>query len=74
VAELLLGVDSLVASERTHELVDVERALGRLASGSYGRCAVCGEPIPLARLQVQPTARRCVSCKAEWERRTNTPG
>jgi DnaK suppressor protein len=39
------------------ELAEVRNALGRMASGSYGLCQECGEPIPLARLRAFPTAR-----------------
>ncbi|MFC7404561.1 TraR/DksA family transcriptional regulator [Georgenia alba] len=35
-------------------------ALDRLAAGTYGRCEVCHEPIPAARLEVRPAATRCV--------------
>jgi DnaK suppressor protein len=65
--------------EREHEmslannsrdlLVQVERALGRLDAGTYGRCEDCGKPIPKARLQAFPRATLCVSCKQREERR-----
>jgi RNA polymerase-binding transcription factor DksA len=41
-------------------LTDVDAALARLAAGTYGRCAVCGEPIPAARLEARPTTDRCI--------------
>jgi RNA polymerase-binding transcription factor DksA len=44
-------------------LVDIEAALARLESGTYGRCASCGEQIPPARLEAIPAAKVCVSCK-----------
>src|SRR5207244_1416056 len=44
-------------------LVDIEAALGRVESGSYGRCASCGEQIPSARLEAMPAATVCVTCK-----------
>ena len=65
--------------EREHEmslannsrdlLVQVERALGRLDAGTYGRCEECGNPIPKARLQAFPRATLCVTCKQREERR-----
>ena len=65
--------------EREHEmslannsrdlLVQVERALGRLDAGTYGRCEDCGRAIPKARLQAFPRATLCVSCKQREERR-----
>ena len=50
-------------------LLQVERALGRLDAGTYGRCENCGNPIPKARLQAFPRATLCVSCKQREERR-----
>ncbi len=42
-------------------LADVDAALARLRAGGYGRCEVCGEPIPAGRLAARPTARTCVA-------------
>lgn len=60
-----IGVgESLEASlERT------ERALAKLAEGSYGRCDACGEPIRLARLKAQPDSALCVACAGSARRR-----
>lgn len=54
-------VASLVrqAEER---LAEVEAARARLEAGEYGRCESCGRPIPGPRLELRPTARRCVAC------------
>ncbi|MGH8926706.1 MAG: TraR/DksA family transcriptional regulator, partial [Acidimicrobiia bacterium] len=40
----------------------VNRALDRIAAKSYGICESCGQPIPVARLEVLPYATECVSC------------
>ena len=50
---------ALVGQAERH-LADVEAALARVAEGTYGRCEVCGRPIPAARLEARPTATRCV--------------
>jgi DnaK suppressor protein len=39
---------------------DVLRAFEKLDEGSYGRCDVCGKPIPEARLEALPWAVLCV--------------
>jgi DnaK suppressor protein len=44
------------------ELADVERALARIADGSYGICANCGKRITVARLDARPTATLCIDC------------
>ena len=49
------------------EIVQVEAALQRLDSATYGDCADCGEPISLQRLLVQPAAQRCAECQAAHE-------
>ena len=41
---------------------DLDEALARLETGTYGRCERCGRPIPAERLAVRPAARTCVSC------------
>ncbi|OLT44957.1 hypothetical protein BJF86_11050 [Serinicoccus sp. CNJ-927] len=41
-------------------LTQVRAALAALDDGSYGRCIVCGEPIPEGRLQARPWATTCV--------------
>lgn len=46
-----------------------QRALERLADGSYGVCEQCGEPVGKYRLQAFPRATQCVACKQKSERR-----
>ena len=50
-------------------LAQNERALARIASGTYGVCESGGEPIGKARLQAFPRATLCVVCKQREERR-----
>jgi len=54
-------------------LAEIDRALQRLADGSYGHCAACGSEIALARLQSTPQALRCVACEALQERGASKP-
>jgi RNA polymerase-binding protein DksA len=49
-------------------LAEVEDALARMDSGSYGKCASCGDAIDLARLKAMPTASYCFACKEQHER------
>lgn len=44
-------------------LVDVDKALARLAKGNYGICKYCDQPISEKRLLARPTSSACVSCK-----------
>ena len=47
------------------ELSRVEGALRRMENNEYGDCFVCGEPIPLRRLESDPSVTRCVECAAD---------
>lgn len=41
-------------------LQETNEALDRFADGSYGQCAVCGDPIPFERLEALPWTSTCV--------------
>jgi len=59
---------TLLANTR-ESLFQTERALARIADGSYGTCESCGEGVGKLRLQAFPRATLCVSCKQRQERR-----
>ncbi|MEW6143608.1 MAG: TraR/DksA C4-type zinc finger protein [Thermodesulfobacteriota bacterium] len=59
-------VDALDETLRT-ELNQVNSALSRVEKNEYGICAVCDDPIPVARLEALPYTDRCVSCASESE-------
>src|SRR6185436_8241217 len=44
------------------EIEAIDRALARIAGGSFGRCTSCGRAIPTSRLRALPTADRCLNC------------
>ena len=46
-------------------LADAEHALDRIEMGTYGICEVCGDPIPMERLEARPEARYCVTHQRE---------
>jgi DnaK suppressor protein len=54
---------SLLAAAQ-QRLADLDRAIGRSAHGSYGRCQACGRPIPADRLRARPAAATCLDCAA----------
>jgi DnaK suppressor protein len=60
-----------VARVLMDDIVQVDRALERLAAGSYGLCDDCGQMIPPKRLEARPTATLCVSCQSKREMRAN---
>lgn len=67
-AELLADVSHAEIERDVQEVRDIDGAIGRLAAGTYGQCVRCGAPIPAARLDVYPTAKRCLPCQQQHER------
>jgi DnaK suppressor protein len=58
---------SLSENERMR-LREVDEALDRIESGTYGICEECGGPIGLKRLEVRPVAKYCVPCLTKLEK------
>lgn len=61
------SLELLARDEAT--LGEVEDALARIESGTYGLCEECSEPIAKARLDAVPHARNCVVCQRALEAR-----
>ena len=55
--------------EVTKYVDEIDRALERMANGTYGLCVPAGRRITLERLEALPYAETCVDCKARAERR-----
>lgn len=52
----------------------IHQSLRDIEEGTYGICAVCGEPIDAARLKARPVARHCIHCKTAMEKRERLVG
>lgn len=63
-ATQLESQDALGGLEKSklQEVRQIREALQRIAQGSYGVCAQCGEMIAPKRLEALPTATKCISC------------
>ena len=57
-------IAALLESARAR-LIDLDAALERLDTGTYGRCEQCGIVIPDERLAARPETRTCVACARE---------
>ena len=54
--------------ERESRLIaKIKQALVLIAEGTYGTCEICGEDIPLKRLEARPVTTQCVECKTREE-------
>lgn len=62
---------------KVHEqskLNDINKALNKFKTGTYGKCEKCNKEIPLERLEAMPSAKLCMSCEKEKEaHEINTP-
>ena len=58
-----------IANNERDLLDQTERALERVAGGTYGVCESCGGAVGKARLQAFPRATLCITCKSRSERR-----
>ena len=61
------NISLAMVAQQQQQLQAIEVAIQRHKAGTYGRCAGCGDEIPLARLQALPFAQRCAACQEEWE-------
>jgi DnaK suppressor protein len=68
-AQEISDYTTTVATEKVLEddLKDIEGALKRIASGTYGVCKYCHKEINPKRLIARPTASSCVECKTELQ-------
>lgn len=55
--------DLSIEEHEAHLLHEIDAALDRVGSGTFGVCAACGEPIANDRLEALPWAARCISCQ-----------
>jgi DnaK suppressor protein len=63
-----LAVISRLEDSELHRLEEIDHALAKIASGEYGRCERCHEPIEKERLEALPATRYCARDAREVER------
>lgn len=60
---------TLSLMEKEEEVVaEIDRALGRIAAGTYGLCEECGTEVLRERLKYIPYTRHCVDCARKLEK------
>ena len=57
------------ASQEGHYLRSLDEALERIERGEYGFCLECSDLITTKRLEVVPSAKLCITCKSEREKK-----
>ena len=48
-------------------LKDIDSSLDKISKGTYGICEECEEKISEKRLEANPVARYCITCKRQME-------
>jgi DnaK suppressor protein len=61
--------DFAVVRQDIQDVRDIDGAYQRIAAGTYGTCIVCGKDIGYERLLAYPTAKRCIGCQSEHEKK-----
>jgi len=61
--------ESMLISSYGNMLADIDRALKKIYSGEYGKCAKCDKEISEKRLEAIPWVKLCIKCKREEETR-----
>jgi len=67
-ADLIADTNFAEMDRDVEELRLIDSALQRISAGSYGTCVDCDQEIPIARLEAEPTAARCVRCQELYEK------
>lgn len=67
-SNLIVDVNLSEIERDVDELRRISAALRRATDGTYGLCADCDAVIPSQRLEVEPTALRCVRCQEMFEK------
>lgn len=73
VADLLVDLNLASIDRHVNEIRAIDEALMRIATGNYGICIDCEQPIAIERLKANPTAKRCHICQEQFEK-THTQG
>jgi len=55
-----LGENEAILDKLASQLRLVEQALEKIKKGTYGKCDICGEEIPEARLNANPASLTCI--------------
>lgn len=56
--------DLALSAQARAQIEEIDRALNKIAIGTYGTCERCGQPIPKLRLRALPYAAMCITCKS----------
>src|SRR3954454_10508295 len=67
-------IASHLAELEAKELRQIERAMSKIKTGTYGACEGCQVKIPIARLNALPYSTLCVKCQRDMETNSSWGG
>lgn len=65
--DLSISVSISLHERARISLVQIDQALDRITSGTYGICEGCEEPIEIRRLKARPLTTLCINCMEDSE-------
>jgi DnaK suppressor protein len=65
------AIEEALSKKQLFEIKEIDYALYKIQSKTYGICELCEEPIGVARLQVKPQAKYCIVCREIVEKRAS---
>ncbi len=68
-ANALADFNLAILDRHIDAMRDIEAALLRIKNGEYGICTECGDDVGFPRLMAYPTAKRCIVCQEQREKR-----
>lgn len=68
VADLLVDLKLADIDRHINEFQEIEAAMSRIASRTYGVCQNCDGEIGVDRLDAFPVAKRCCPCQSQYEK------
>jgi DnaK suppressor protein len=70
----LTRLTSRLKERDRQKIREIDAALDRLTTGSYGKCDKCGRDIRIDRLRALPTTTLCIDCAAARESKKRPSG
>ncbi len=64
-------IDNSIATQQRQELDEIELAISKIKSSTYGTCEMCEDNIGFARLKAKPYARYCIDCREITEKQSS---
>lgn len=69
VADAFVDTENAIIGIHLEKARDLNAALDRIQMGVYGICIDCGEEVDSKRLTAYPTAKRCIDCQNQHNKK-----